>query len=58
MSLYVTSPDEFTIEFAYDAPNSAEIFEERTQAGPHRELREWLAGNRVPNNNWREQKLR
>lgn len=58
MSLYVTSPDEFTIEFAYDAPNSPEIFEERTQADPHRELREWLAGNRTPNNNWKQQKLR
>lgn len=58
MSLYVTSPDDFTMEFAYDAPNSPEIFEERTQADPRRELREWLAGNRVPNNHWREQKLR
>ena len=58
LSLYVTSPDEMTIEFAYDAPNSPEIFVERTLADPHRELREWLEGNRTPNNNWKEQKLR
>jgi glyoxylase I family protein len=58
MSLYVTSPDDFTIEFAYDAANSPEIFEERAQADPHRELREWLAGNRTPNNHWHQQKIR
>ncbi|CAN7250087.1 MULTISPECIES: VOC family protein [unclassified Variovorax] len=58
MSLYVTSPDDFTMEFAYDAANSPEIFEERAQADPHRELREWLAGNRTPNNHWHQQKIR
>ena len=58
MSLYVTSPDDFTIEFAYDAPNTEEIFEERRRADPHRELQAWLAGNRTPNNRWKEQKLR
>jgi glyoxylase I family protein len=58
MSLYVTSPDDFTMEFAYDAANSPEIFEERAQADPHRELRDWLAGNRTPNNHWHAQKIR
>ena len=58
MSLYVTSPDDFTMEFAYDAQNSPQIFEERAKADPHRELRDWLAGNRTPNNHWRDQKIR
>jgi catechol 2,3-dioxygenase-like lactoylglutathione lyase family enzyme len=58
MSLYVTSPDDFTMEFAYDAANSPEIFDERAQADPHLELREWLAGNRTPNNHWHNQKIR
>ena len=58
MSLYVNSPDEMTIEFVYDAPNVEEIFAERTEANPHRELSEWLAGNRTTNNRWKTQKLR
>ncbi|HSV36221.1 MAG TPA: VOC family protein [Ramlibacter sp.] len=58
MSLYVSSPDEMTIEFAYDAPNTEEIFAERTQADPHKELAAWMAGNRTPNNHWKTQKLR
>lgn len=55
-SLYVKSPDDMAIEFARDEPNIAEMFAERENADPHRELRDWLTGNKSSNNRWREHK--
>ena len=56
-SLYVSSPDDLTLEFTYDPPNAVEIQDTRTRADPHRELQEWLKGDRTTNNTWRGQAL-
>ncbi len=51
-SLYVSDPDELTLEFTSDPKNAAEIGE--WQAKTAREtLSRWLAGDRKPNNDLR-----
>ncbi len=51
-SLYVSDPDEMTLEFTSDPKNAAEIGE--WQAKTAREtLSKWLAGDRKPNNDLR-----
>ena len=51
-SLYVTDPDNLTVEFTLDAPNAAEINAKR-RVDAHDELRRWLAGDHTPNNDLR-----
>jgi catechol 2,3-dioxygenase-like lactoylglutathione lyase family enzyme len=51
-SLYVTDPDEMTLEFTSDPKNSAEIGEWQTKTA-HETLSRWVAGDRKPNNDLR-----
>ena len=51
-SLYVSDPDNLTVEFTCDAPDVAAINAKR-RADAHDELRRWLAGDHTPNNNLR-----
>jgi glyoxylase I family protein len=51
-SLYVSDPDELTLEFTSDPKNAAEINEWQTKTA-HGTLANWLAGDRKPNNDLR-----
>jgi catechol 2,3-dioxygenase-like lactoylglutathione lyase family enzyme len=51
-SLYVSDPDQLTLEFTSDPKNAAEIGEWQTKTA-HATLTRWLAGDRKPNNDLR-----
>lgn len=53
VSLYVTDPNNFHLEFTADAADSKKIFANHTPDA-HRYLREWMAGDRTINNNFRD----
>ncbi|MEM7098360.1 MAG: VOC family protein [Pseudomonadota bacterium] len=48
-SLYMTDPDDMTVELTVDTLAAAPLLKERRK-DPHRELAEWLAGDHTPNN--------
>jgi glyoxylase I family protein len=54
VSLYVLDPDGLTVEFTVDAADAADI-NRRQRESAHAELGRWLAGDRRPNNDVREQ---
>ena len=51
-SLYVSDPDDLTLEFTSDPKNIAEIGEWQAKTA-HETLSRWVAGDRKPNNNLR-----
>ena len=51
-SLYVSDPDELTLEFTSDPKNSGEIDEWQTRTA-RETLAKWMGGDRTPNNNLR-----
>ena len=51
-SLYVSDPDDLTLEFTSDPKNIAEIDEWQAKTA-HETLSRWVAGDRKPNNNLR-----
>ena len=51
-SLYVSDPDDLTLEFTSDPKNIAEINEWQAKEA-HETLSRWIAGDRKPNNNLR-----
>jgi len=51
-SLYVSDPDELTLEFTSDPRNAAEINEWQAETA-RGTLARWVAGDRTPNNNLR-----
>ena len=53
VSLYVTDPNNFKLEFTADAADAKEIFAKHTP-NAHEYLRQWMAGDRTVNNNFRD----
>ena len=52
VSLYVTDPNGFFLEFTMNSPHF-EAVDERQRATAHAELKRWLAGDHAPNNDHR-----
>ncbi|HVJ53267.1 MAG TPA: VOC family protein [Aliidongia sp.] len=51
-SLYVKDPNGLALEFTVDRPDADAIAAEMA-ASAHRDMRNWMAGDRTPNNRWR-----
>lgn len=52
-SVYITDPNGMILEFTCDEPAALEQ-DEANRAKAHAELKRWLAGDRTPNNNYRD----
>lgn len=53
VSLYVNDPNNLRLEFTVDAPDSKQIFTAH-KPNAHEYLRQWMAGDRTTNNNFRD----
>jgi catechol 2,3-dioxygenase-like lactoylglutathione lyase family enzyme len=54
VSLYVNDPNNLRLEFTVDAPDAPAIYARHTPKA-HEYLRQWLAGDRTPNNDIRSE---